>query len=78
MLKINLSYIIITVLVLFIIVKSLPIFTINFSKSKKCTDCNVWNHLDTKSKCERLCKENNLSYSGKSTKINNELHCNCS
>lgn len=75
MLKINLLYILITVLVLFLIVK---LFTINFSKSKKCTDCNVWNHLDTKSKCERLCKESNLSYSGKSTKINKDLHCDCS
>ena len=73
MLKINLLYILITLLVLFLISK---LFTVN--SIKKCTDCNVWNHVDARAKCERLCKESNLTYSGKSKKIGGDLHCDCS
>ena len=71
--NLNLLYIIIFIFALFFIIRFL-----NRSKLQKCTDCNVWNHVDVKTKCERLCKESNLNYSGKSTKINKDLHCECS
>lgn len=34
-------------------------------KIKRCLNCNVWNHRDAVSKCERVCKENNKTFSGK-------------
>jgi hypothetical protein len=49
-------------------------------KVKRCLNCNVWNHIDAVSKCKRLCKEDNKTFSGKWTlnKNNpNESSCEC-
>ena len=34
-------------------------------KVKRCLDCNIWNHIDAISKCKRICKEDNKTFSGK-------------
>ena len=69
----NILYIITTIFLLYFII----IRFLNYSKFKKCTKCNVWNHVDIRSKCERICKENNLTYTNISNKSKKDLHCEC-
>jgi hypothetical protein len=67
----------IVVVILFIVY---ILYILYRSKVRVCVDCNVWNHIDAKSKCKRICEENNKTFSGKwslNKKNPKESLCEC-